>query len=234
MNAERLLSLARGEGFSLVELSVYPSQESHDFFLSLRDELDGFTLTNHFPLHSEAVKLLWSKNLVRRRAGLNSLLKSVGVLQDLGVKYYTIHPGSEFCPLEEYALLRDSLSDAGIKLLVENVRKGVNAGVGEAVRLCKALSVGLTLDVGHAFITKDELSNLSYVRGLVKHVHLHDVRERDHLGLGSGFVRLPEVVQALKSVGFDGGVVLEVHHDPNFEQALVQSKKVLDVLWSGF
>ena len=60
------------------------------------------------------------------------------------------------------------------------------------------------------------------------------MKDQTHVGLGSGYMPLPEIISALKQIKYNAGIILEIHHDKNYEQALRKSKQILDLLWKQF
>jgi sugar phosphate isomerase/epimerase len=95
--------------------------------------------------------------------------------------------------------------------------------------------LGLHLDIGHANLqvvqsTVDEL--LAAYGSRLRHVHLHDNKGGSadlHLPLGTGSVDVRAAVRALKGLGYDGTITLEVftpdrHH-------LAYSRDALQQIW---
>ena len=78
-------------------------------------------------------------------------------------------------------------------------------------------NVGITLDVGHANLTKtlDSFLELDF-----KHVHLHDNfgKKDDHISLGSGNVNWNKVLKRLKS--YEGLIVIEARTIREGEESL--------------
>ena len=145
-----------------------------------------------------------------------------------------VHPGKTYSPLEDFGLLKKACERHGMSLSLENGTSHPNNDVGNLRRLCKLLGVGMTLDVGHAYLSKQDVYDLSPIKDVLEHVHLHNVGSTDHIRLETGFISIPKVVDALKRIEYDKGIVLEVHNDPDFFEAIAESKKVLDLLWKKF
>lgn len=75
-------------------------------------------------------------------------------------------------------------------------------------------ALGLTLDLGHLAITEDpplEAAVTTWAEELVN-VHIDDVRDRrhEHLPLGEGELDFPPLLGALRDVGYEGLVLVEL------------------------
>ncbi len=74
----------------------------------------------------------------------------------------------------------------------------------------------LTLDTGHAHIGRggDEriVAFIQRFAGSIGHVHASDNfgREDDHLPIGAGSIDFPKIVKALKGIGYDDTITLEI------------------------
>jgi sugar phosphate isomerase/epimerase len=76
-------------------------------------------------------------------------------------------------------------------------------------------SAKLTLDTGHAHIgggTRRILAFIEHCGGRIGHIHASDNfgRDDDHLPIGAGTIDFPKVVQALRRIGYDDTITLEV------------------------
>ena len=87
---------------------------------------------------------------------------------------------------------------------------------------------GLTLDVGHAFLTEDKrlaqcIRNFSHS---LKNIHLEDMKKGDHkhLQFGEGEIDFSEVFDALKEIKYAGLINVELsRHSSNAVQAADQA-----------
>ncbi len=108
-------------------------------------------------------------------------------------------------------------SEVGVQVLVENVDHGAFSSVSDlAFLLNEVPHLGLTLDIGHAFLGGGEDKLRSYFDKLgerVLHVHVHDNfgRGDDHLPVGAGRVPWRKVGELLASLPYEGTVTIEAH-----------------------
>ena len=87
---------------------------------------------------------------------------------------------------------------------------------------------GLTLDVGHAFLTEDDsLANcLCNFRNSIKNIHLEDMKtgHHRHLQFGEGEIDFCEVFDALKEINYTGLINVELsRHSRNSVNAAGQA-----------
>jgi sugar phosphate isomerase/epimerase len=90
--------------------------------------------------------------------------------------------------------------------------------------------VGICFDVGHlAWWRASEIDFWEQHRERVREVHLHDARRPsadglkpfcDHLALGQGEVDYAGILDALRSAGFDGAVIVENNSRSELEESL--------------
>jgi L-ribulose-5-phosphate 3-epimerase len=87
---------------------------------------------------------------------------------------------------------------------------------------------GLTLDVGHAFLTEDNnLANcIRYFSSSINNIHLEDMKKGDHkhLQFGEGEIKFLEVFDALREIRYAGLVNVELsRHSRNAVNAAGQA-----------
>ncbi|MBR5121863.1 MAG: sugar phosphate isomerase/epimerase [Oscillospiraceae bacterium] len=138
----------------------------------------------------------------------------------LGAKYFILHGNKMPLPddvvFEGYSRLREVGKSFGIEVLQENVARCTTGSLDQLVRMKKALGedVGFVLDTKQA-VRKDNQNPYDFVSALgnsIKHVHFSD-----HGKLGEcllpedGEMGTKQFITALKSVGFEGCVMLELY-----------------------
>ncbi|HKM43261.1 MAG TPA: sugar phosphate isomerase/epimerase family protein [Limnochordia bacterium] len=101
--------------------------------------------------------------------------------------------------------------------------------MAELIRKINRSNVGITLDVGHATVCGHKPADfLNLLQDDVFHVHLHDndgVIDQ-HLPLGEGIIDYVEVLDSLKSMGYQGVVTFEfMLEDPGSYRKYVQQSR---------
>jgi len=166
-----------------------------------------------------------------REASLNEVLESLDVAAELGCFKVILHPSymgglSVFVmdKARKYALdslkaIMDKADQLGLLLCFENMFPRTHSLVEpeDFIEIFKKFpKLKLTLDTGHANIgDKDGGRALDFIKRFpdrISHIHASDnLGEADnHLPVGVGTVNFPEIVKALKEIGYDDTLTLEV------------------------
>jgi sugar phosphate isomerase/epimerase len=152
--------------------------------------------------------------------------RALDVLAEAGATRVNVHPDPLTRPaqdavahnVEALGRLAAHAASAGVTLMLENLG-GSFARADELRPILDAVDeLAFHLDVGHAHMAQraGEPNRagefLDAFGSRLAHVHVHDNFGADdlHLPLGVGSVEWPFVVRALKRVGYDGTVTLEV------------------------
>lgn len=182
-----------------------------------------------------------------RKATCEELKRCIEVFALIGAKWMNIHPDRQqhlhqrediiVNNIETFSDLLPFARKAGVGLMVENVPVHFNSVEQLSELLDPLPELGLHLDIGHCNLRGTHSGNsyeeiISVYGSRLKHVHLHDNKGGTadlHLPLGTGTVDLFGCVRALKSVGYDDTITLEVfskdHH------YLQYSRDVLRKVW---
>jgi len=83
----------------------------------------------------------------------------------------------------------------------------------DLIRWAGSPRLKVNLDVGHAFLTEDDLvESINQLAGEIVHAHFEDMPagEHRHLVPGDGDMDLPEVISALRSVGYRGYLTVDL------------------------
>ena len=77
-------------------------------------------------------------------------------------------------------------------------------------------AVKANLDISHLHLAKSPAAGIERLKGRIAHVHFSDCDGKKHGDLppGRGVVNFPPYLQALKEVGFDGTVSIELEYSP--------------------
>jgi sugar phosphate isomerase/epimerase len=95
--------------------------------------------------------------------------------------------------------------------------------------------LGLNFDIGHAYCVNDEPpETIRRLGKLIRHVHLEDIaptRVHHHLIPGDGAIDFAATLKALKEVGYDGWVTIELYtcHENPDHAAKVARERVLTI-----
>jgi sugar phosphate isomerase/epimerase len=181
-----------------------------------------------------------------RDLAVRELERCIRVFADLGVARVNLHPhlrvplhGEEWIVaqnIEALAKLVQAAGKANMKVMLENM-----PGFSRVSQLKPILDAvpdaELLLDVGHAnldtpYNRSEEL--LANFGDRLAHVHVSDNRgghDDMHLPLGVGNIDWLKVVRALKNVGYDSTITIEVFGDD--DDYLVMSRNKLKRLWDS-
>jgi sugar phosphate isomerase/epimerase len=97
-------------------------------------------------------------------------------------------------------------------------------------------AVALNFDIGHFFCVKDDPGpTMRRLARYVRHVHLEDIaasRVHHHLVPGEGVIDFAAVIRAMREVGYDGWVTIELYpyvDDPD-QAARAARERILPLL----
>jgi sugar phosphate isomerase/epimerase len=159
-----------------------------------------------------------------RAAARGVVLAAFDAFAAIGVTHVDVHPdpvtGSypradvAAGNAEAVAELAAEAKARGLTLMIENMGESFGAAEELAPLLDADPDVCFLLDVAHAHLTGGTTNELLAAFGnRLAHVHVSDNLGVDdlHLPLGAGSIDWPEVVKALREIGYDGTVTLEIH-----------------------
>jgi sugar phosphate isomerase/epimerase len=232
-------------GFEFVDLTLEPPAAAlWNFNLS---EVVKFIADHNLPVvgHTAYYLPICSPFESIRQAAVQELKNCIEAFAQLGATWMNIHPGRnvpmhdrKFVIERNLQSLRELLPVAeqyGIGLMIENLPEDFNTLAQLSQLLNPLPGLGLHLDVGHANLMVERNTTCEILEtygSRLRHVHLHDNkggRADLHLPLGCGNLDFPRYVRALKQIGYDGTITLEVFTaDRHF---LAYSRDVLRELW---
>ena len=222
-----------GLGFDYLELTMDPPQSDHATIRGLRAALlealdrSGMKLVCHLP------SFLYLADLTKsvREASLNEMLQSLEVAADLGALKVVAHPAYatglgamvvdrvKRYRMKSLEAMVEKADRLGLCLCLENMFPRANS-LTEPEDFAEALAsfptLMLTLDIAHANIGgKGSSKTLEFLRQFpdrIAHIHVSDNfgKEDNHLPIGAGSIDFPRIVKALKTIGYDGTMTLEV------------------------
>lgn len=244
-------------GFHFLELTTDPPEGLPTRLLAKKSKLTkvlsdhGMELVVHLPT------FVWTADLTPRirKASLDETLEALELARELGAKCVVLHPGvfvglgvflkkeSETVALESLDVIVERASTLGLKVGLENMfpKAGWLVTPQEFIPVMDRFpSLGLTLDVAHAFIRGGLERILGFIKVLgqrLVHLHISDNwgERDDHLPIGAGRVPYREVIRALRELDYQGWATLEIFSPDReyLEVSLRKFKKMWEEASSG-
>jgi sugar phosphate isomerase/epimerase len=220
-------------GFDYLELAMDPPQAHYKMVNQQKDEILGaleryqMGLVCHLPTFVSTADLTDSL----RETSLNEVLESLQVAADLRPFKAVLHP-SYLRGLS--VLVMDQAKDRAWRSLEAIVEKADQLGVSLCLEnmfpLTNSLvepedfdpvfesfpSLKMTLDIGHAHMqSKGGKRALYFIKRFgdrIDHIHANDNfgKEDNHLPIGAGTVDFHKITKALKEIGYNETITLEV------------------------
>ncbi len=191
----------------------------------------GISNVNAFML--KAIGDFWNPSWIdpdgaQRKKRLRHTIDSLELAHALGAKTVSTEPGGRLAGVDRETALRwfeegifralDTAARCEVKLLVEpepgllieNV-----AQMEEFLSRVRSPWLGVNLDVGHFFCVGENLRRaVQRLAPHIGHVHIEDIgadRRHYHLIPGRGAMDFAEVFDALRGVGYDGWITVELY-----------------------
>ena len=220
-------------GFDYLELAMDPPGAHYSTVREQKGELlkaleqKDMGLVCHLPCFLSTADLTESI----RRASVEEELASLELAAELEPLKVVIHPSyamglGRYLPDKTLEYARESLMEVaekaeslGLTLCLENMfpRTGILVRADDFAGVFERFpSLKMTLDTGHANIgAKGRNRSLEFIEKFpdrIGHVHASDNfgKEDNHIPIGTGTVDYPRIVKALKSIGYDDTMTLEV------------------------
>ena len=220
-------------GFDYLELAMDPPQAHYSMIRQQKEDLlrtldqCKMGIVCHLPTFVSTADLTDSL----RKTSLREVHESLSVAAELHPLKVVLHPshigGLSVFVIEKarrYALdsleaILDKAGQLGLSLCIENMFPQSNSLVNpeDFIQVFKKFpNLRLTLDTGHAHIgSKGGKRTHDFINKLgdrIGHVHANDNlgKDDDHLPIGAGTIDFPEIVGALKGIGYDQTITLEV------------------------
>lgn len=220
-------------GFDYMEVAMDPPQAHFRMIQEHQEELlrslerHRMGIICHLPTFVSTADL--TKSI--RESSLKETLGSLEVAADLGALKVVLHPsiigGLGVFIIEqarEYAMssleaVVERADQLGVVLCLENMFPRSNSLVepGDFLEVFKKFSnLKMTLDTGHAKLgSPGDKRALEFIKNFadrIDHIHANDNlgKEDNHLPIGTGTIDFEKIVMALKGIGYDGTITLEV------------------------
>jgi len=229
---EQVKAVAAG-GFDYLELAMDPPRAHHKLIREqkrdLLEALDkaGMALVCHLPTFLSTADLTDSL----RKASIKEMLESLDVAAELRPLKVVLHPSyvtglgvfvmeqSRQYALESLEAVVEKADSLGLVLGLENMfpRTRYMTDPAEFAEVFERFpTLKMTLDTGHANIggrgDKKAIDFIQQFSDRIVHIHANDNfgKEDNHLPVGAGTVDFQKIVKALKNIGYNQTVTLEV------------------------
>ncbi|MEW5909479.1 MAG: sugar phosphate isomerase/epimerase family protein [Thermodesulfobacteriota bacterium] len=241
-------------GFDYVELTLDPPNAHHALIRKQEKEIrrvledSGLGLICHLPT------FVFTADLTEgiREASVREVLDALKTGADLNPEIIVLHPGyiGGLGPLvmdrsvgfakKSFEEIFTRARSLGVSLCLENMFPRYPGWVEpeDFLPMINAYeSLMLTLDIGHANIESKSgnriLDFITTFKRNIGHVHASDNfgREDSHLPIGAGNIDFKKTANALKTIGYDGTITLEVFSRE--KRYLKLSKEILAELFDA-
>jgi sugar phosphate isomerase/epimerase len=229
---EELEDIAR-LGFDYLELTMDPPQAHYTMIRQKKEEIlraldrRKMKLVCHLPTFVSTADLTDSL----REASLKEVLESLRLAADLNSIKVVLHPShigglgifvmdrAKRNALRSLDAIVETADRFGVVLCIENMFPRTHSLVNpdDFLEIFERFStLGMTLDTGHAHIggggPKRTLDFIERFSDRIQHVHVSDNfgKEDNHLPIGAGTINFPKIVKALKGIGYDHTITVEV------------------------
>ena len=183
-----------------------------------------------------------------REACFQELERCAKIFSFIGATIINIHP-CYCCPpamkenlvqlnIEALKPLTEMATSYGLTLVFENFKAPFDSVFTYVQLLQEVPGLKIHLDFGHTNLGRDDgVTFCTHLGTHIKHVHFSDNRTTGdhHMPLGVGSVDWKNAVSALKSIGYDGTITLEVFCDDRSVsfQYLEISRRLVQNLWNS-
>lgn len=231
-------------GFDFLDLTIEGPRASTVNIVELQKIIDthGLSIVGHT---DPCLPYAYPVQAIRD-ACLKELERCAEIFSSLKAKVMNIHP-CYFCPpamgkdlvnlnIEALKPLVAMAESHGLQLVMENYKAPFDR-VSTFTTLFNAVpGLGLHLDFGHANFGRDNYDLFcTRLGGHILHVHFSDNRGRtdDHMPLGVGNIDWKKAITALKAIGYDSTITLEVFcNDPGMQDDCFSlNRKLINDLW---
>lgn len=164
-----------------------------------------------------------------RQIRIDHTMRSLTMAKELGARCVTTEPGGPVEPGASWSaaltlfveMLKPVVEHAekeGVMILVEPEPDLLIETADQYLEFASKIQspmLGLNFDIGHFYCVKDEPApTVHKLKEHIRHVHLEDIaatRKHHHLIPGEGVIDFKSTLQALKDVGYDDWVTIELY-----------------------
>lgn len=256
-----LFEISREAGLDAVELNVYEAEASVGFTMDTTaaeaDAIARLADENGLQLRSLSTSLLWAAPLSSpdpdvREQGRAIVRKQLEIAERIGADTVLVVPGVVNAA-SSYEICYENSRRELEKLIPEAERRGVTIGVENVwnkfllsplemkqyVDELNSPNLGVYFDVGNILLYGFPEQWIRILGGRIAKVHVKDFKTS--AGNGSGFVPLmagdvnwPEVIAALREIGYDDILTAEISaYSSSSYQAVYDTANQLQAIISG-
>jgi sugar phosphate isomerase/epimerase len=164
-----------------------------------------------------------------RRIRVNHTKRALTLARELGARCITTEPGGPVEPgaswaaalgefVEELKPVLEHAEKEGVLLLVEPEPGLLIETADQFLELMGRLdspAVGMNFDIGHSYCVGDDPApTIRRMARYIRHFHLEDIaatRVHHHLVPGEGAIDFRPVLQAVRDIGYDGWITIELY-----------------------
>jgi sugar phosphate isomerase/epimerase len=212
---------------------------------------------NAFMMHAvnDARQRYWHPSWIEpdrhyRQVRIDHTVRSLTLARELGAPNITTEPGGPVEPGASWSAAL-KLFVEGLKPVVEHAEKeGVLLLIEpepgllietadqflELMRHLDSPAVGLNFDIGHSYCVGDDPApTIQRLAKYIRHFHLEDIaatRVHHHLIPGEGAIDFAAVLQAIRAIGYQGWITIELYpyvDDPD-AAARISRERILPLL----
>lgn len=164
-----------------------------------------------------------------RQIRIQHTRRALTLARELGARCITTEPGGPVAPgdswakalamfVEELKPVAEHAENEGVLLLVEPEPGLLIETVDQFLELMRHIdspAVGMNFDIGHAYCVGDDpATTIPRVAKYIRHFHLEDIaatRVHHHLVPGEGAIDFAAALKAIRGIGYDGWVTIELY-----------------------
>ena len=185
-----------------------------------------------------------------RQIRIDHTKRALTLAKELGAPCITTEPGGPLEPGQSWSAaleifvemikpVAEHAEKEGVLLLVEPEPGLLIETVEQFLEFMKHMdspAIAMNYDIGHAYCVKDDpATTIPLVAKHIRHFHLEDIaasRVHHHLVPGEGAIDFASVFRAIKSIGYNGWVTIELYPyvddpDPAARTALARVREIL-------
>lgn len=164
-----------------------------------------------------------------RRVRIDHTRRAIDLCAELGAPHITTEPGGPLAPgqsrssainlfVEVLKPLAEHAQSRGVLLLVEPEPGLLIETTDQYLEVAERVdnpALGLNFDVGHAFCMAEPIpAQIVKLAPHIRHFHLEDIaatRVHHHMVPGTGAIDFAEVIEAIRAIGYDGWLTVELY-----------------------